>query len=200
MITELDPKTALILIDLQNNIAAYPLLHPATEIIEQSGKLADAFRAKGLPVVFVNVNALGAKWTLARSEKSSSPKTAEAIAEAKIQMEATGAINIVPQLTIHDTDLRITKHTWSAFFETPLHQQLQNRGITGIVLAGIATSIGVEGTARTASELGYNLTFASDAMTDFALPQHQHSLDNIFSRIGEIDTTDAIIAHLQQLA
>jgi nicotinamidase-related amidase len=199
MITALDPKTALVLIDLQNNIAAYPLLHPSAEIIERCGKLANAFRTKGLPVVFINVNAVGAKWTLARSEKSQSPKTAEAITEAKAQAEATGAINIVPQIKVHDTDLRITKHTRSAFFETPLHQELQSRGITGIVLAGIATSIGVEGTARTASELGYNLTFASDAMTDFALPQHQHSLDNIFPRIGEIDTTDAIIAHLQQL-
>jgi nicotinamidase-related amidase len=200
MITALDPKTALVLIDLQNNIAAYPLLHPATEIIERCGKLADAFRAKGLPVVFVNVNATGAKWTLTRSEKAGLPKTAEAIAEAKAKAEASGAINIVPQLKVHDTDLLITKHTWSAFFETPLHQELQKRGVTGIVLAGIATSIGVEGTARTASELGYNLTFVSDAMTDFALPPHVHSLTIIFPRIGEIDTTDAIIAHLQQPA
>nr|WP_067054307.1 isochorismatase family protein [Mucilaginibacter sp. L294] len=200
MITALDPKTALVLIDLQNNIAAYPFLHPSAEIIERSGKLADAFRAKNLPVVLINVNTLGAKWTFVRSEKSSSPKTAEAIAEAKAQAEASGAINIVPQLKIHDTDLQITKHTWSAFFETPLHHELQKRGITGIVLAGIATSIGVEGTARTASELGYNLTFASDAMTDFALPQHEHSLTTIFPRIGEIDTTDAIIVHLQPLA
>lgn len=200
MITALDPKTALVLIDLQNNIAAYPLLHPSAEIIERSGKLADAFRSKKLPVVFINVNAIGAKWTLLRSEKSQSPKTVEAIAEAKAQAEATGAVNIVPQLKTHDTDLLITKHTWSAFFETPLHQELQKRGITGIVLAGIATSIGVEGTARTASELGYNLTFASDAMTDFASPPHEHSLTTIFPRIGEIDTTDAIIAHLQQMA
>jgi nicotinamidase-related amidase len=199
MLTTLDPRTALVLIDLQNNIAAYPLLHPSAEIIEQCGKLADAFRAKNLPVIIINVNALGAKWTLVRSEKSLSPKTAEAIAEAKKQVDATGAINIVPQFKVHDTDLRITKTTWSAFFETPLYQELQSRGITGIVLAGIATSIGVEGTARTASELGYNLTFASDAMTDFASAPHEHSLTTIFPRIGEVDTTDAVIAHLQQL-
>lgn len=115
-------------------------------------------------------------------------------------MEASVFFDIVPQLEVRAEDLLITKTTWSAFFETPLHQELQNRGITGIVLAGIATSIGVEGTARTASEYGYNLTFVKDAMTDFHQAEHEHSLNTIFPRIGEIDDTNAIIKKLQDLA
>ena len=54
-ITTLDPKTALIVIDLQNGIVALPTAHPVAEVVKQSRVLLDAFRARQLPVVLVNV-------------------------------------------------------------------------------------------------------------------------------------------------
>jgi nicotinamidase-related amidase len=64
------------------------------------------------------------------------------------------------------------------------------------VLAGISTSIGVEGTARAASELGYNISFALDAMTDRVKEAHERSIQFIFPRIGETGTTADIVAML----
>ncbi|GAA4092463.1 hydrolase [Mucilaginibacter panaciglaebae] len=200
MITALDAKTALVLIDLQNSIAGLQTVHPFNDVVKNCTQLIDAFRTKKLPVVFVRVITVGAKWTLARVERSNMPKTEEGIREMKAKIEATGAANIISQLEVKDGDLLITKHTWSAFPETLLHDELQKRGITGIVLGGVATSIGVEATARDASVLGYNLTFAKDAMTDLTASGHEHSLNTIFPRIGEIDTTEAIIAKLRELA
>ena len=74
--------------------------------------------------------------------------------------------------------------------------QLRRRGVTGIVLCGIATSIGVESTARSAWEHNYNIAFASDAMTDTVEENHNRSLVGIFPRIGEVGTTDDILAAL----
>jgi nicotinamidase-related amidase len=54
-VTTLDPKTALIVVDLQRGIVAYPAVHPIGEVVERSRSLADAFRQRGLPVVLVNV-------------------------------------------------------------------------------------------------------------------------------------------------
>ena len=54
-VTTLDPKTALIVIDLQKGIVAYPTVHPIEEVVKQARLLADAFRHRGLPVVLVNV-------------------------------------------------------------------------------------------------------------------------------------------------
>ena len=65
--------------------------------------------------------------------------------------------------------------------------------VTNIVLAGVSTSIGVEGTARAASELGYNITLATDAMTDRNESAHHHSIQNIFPRLGETGTTKEIV-------
>jgi nicotinamidase-related amidase len=56
-LTTLDPNTALIVVDLQNGIVALPLLaHPIDGVIAQARALARAFRARGLPVVLVNVD------------------------------------------------------------------------------------------------------------------------------------------------
>ena len=95
-------------------------------------------------------------------------------------------------------DIYITKHTWNAFFETELNNELKKRSITNIILAGISTSIGVEGTARAASELGYNIAFATDAMADRVESAHHHSIEIIFPRLGERGTTKEIIEILNK--
>jgi nicotinamidase-related amidase len=64
------------------------------------------------------------------------------------------------------------------------------------VLGGIATSIGVETTARQAYELGLNVTLAIDAMTDTSAEAHDNSLKRIFPRLGETGTTADILAQL----
>jgi nicotinamidase-related amidase len=198
MITAIDAKTALVLIDLQKGIMGLPTAHPTEQVLEKSIELIKAFRSKNLPIVFVNVNPLGAKWTQARVEQSTAPKGEEAIEQARIAMEQSGFFDLVPQLDVQSDDILITKNTWNAFYNTALHEILQKLEITGIVLAGVATSIGVEGTARNASEHGYNITFVEDAMTDMHLSAHENSLKTIFPRIGELGTTADVIDTLQK--
>jgi len=55
-LTTLDPKTALVLIDLQYGIVAPPAVpRSGAEVVARAKELANAFRAQGLPVVLVNV-------------------------------------------------------------------------------------------------------------------------------------------------
>lgn len=196
MITAIDKNTALVLIDLQKGILNMSLAHPSSDVLANAIKLVGAFRKEGLPIVFVNVNPIGAAWTRTRADQPGIPSDPAAQQQALEAMTAAGFFNLVPELGASSGDIYITQKTWSAFFETPLHEALQKRDITGIVLAGISTSIGVEGTARDASVRGYNIAFARDAMTDMHQGAHENSLQNIFPRIGEVDDTDAVIAHL----
>ncbi|EHQ27294.1 isochorismatase family protein [Mucilaginibacter paludis] len=183
MITALDKNTALVLIDLQNGIVQLPLAHPVSDVLANASKLVEAFRKAGLPIVIVNVNPAGAAWTKAR--KDSNPTAGAAFKE--------DWLDIAAEINTQPGDIFITKHTWSAFYETQIDEKLKEKGVTGIVLAGISTSIGVEGTARDASERGYNITFATDAMTDMFADAHHNSLKYILPRIGETGTTDKII-------
>jgi nicotinamidase-related amidase len=94
-------------------------------------------------------------------------------------------------------DIRILWQRWSAFGGTSLHADLQRAGVTQVVLSGVATSVGVESTARAAHELGYNVVLATDAMTDLTPEAHRNSVQHIFPRLGETATTAEILDKLQ---
>jgi nicotinamidase-related amidase len=188
--TTLDPKTALVLIDLQKGIAAAPVptVHPFGAIVENAARLAAAFRRVGLPVVLVNV--------------AFSPDGGDRVrTRTDVPVPALPGADfgeLVPELGAQPSDLRITKRQWNAFYGTELELQLRRRGVTGIVLGGVATSIGVDSTARSAHERSFNVTLASDAMTDRDPLAHECSVTKIFPRLGEVATTDAILALLQR--
>ena len=184
MVTVIDKNTALVLIDLQNGIVNSPVVHPIKNILANAIKLVEAFHKANLPVVLVNVKSVNAAWQKTRKEISR---------PASSTPPSDDWFEIVSEIKTQPNDIFITKHTWGAFFETALNEELKKRNITGIVIGGVATSIGVEATARQASERAYNIAFAKDAMTDLNMDAHENSLKYIFPRIGEIDTTENII-------
>lgn len=177
-LTTLDPRTALIIIDLQKGIVARPTAHPTDEVLKRAGALADAFRRRGLPVVLVNVSG-GAP---GRAEQTRAPGDPPA-----------GWTDLVPELHQQPEDHLVTKRTWGAFTHTDLEEHLKKLGVTQVVIAGVATSIGVESTARQAYEHGFNVTLAVDAMTDMNADAHINSITRIFPRLGETGTTQEII-------
>jgi len=95
-------------------------------------------------------------------------------------------------------DIVVTKRTWGAFARTDLKKQLRGRGVTQVVIAGVATGTGVESTARQAYEAGFNVTLAVDAMTDARPNAHDYSIVNVFRRLGETGSTQAIIDLLER--
>jgi nicotinamidase-related amidase len=65
-------------------------------------------------------------------------------------------------------------------------------------VTGVATSVGVEATARQAYEQGFNVTLAVDAMTDVREEAHEYSIRNVFPRLGEAGSTEEIISLLER--
>jgi nicotinamidase-related amidase len=177
-LTTLDPTAALVVIDLQKGIVGLPLAHPAGEIVERSARLARAFRERKLPVVLVNVTAGAPGRTEAGPPGLSRP---------------ADWAELVPELGQQPGDLLVTKQRWGAFLGTSLDADLRKRGVTQIFLAGISTTRGVESTARSAYELGYNVVLVTDAMTDRNAEAHRGSVANVFPSLGEISTTDEVL-------
>src|SRR5580698_10160673 len=181
-LTTLDPKTALIVVDLQKGIINSPFIHPVAGVIERNCALLNAFRQRDLPVVLVNV-AGGAP---GRTEQ---PRRISTLPE--------GFSDLIPELDRQAGDIVVTKRTWGAFASTDLEAQLKAHGITQVVITGIATGTGVESTARQAYEAGFNVTLATDAMTDGRPEAHAYSLGHVFPRLGETGTTQEIITLLE---
>jgi len=182
-LTKLDSTAALIVIDLQKGIAGLPTVHPMGEIIARAAQLARAFRERGLPVVLVNVTA-GApgRTDVARPKFSLPPDWTD----------------LVPELEQHPDDHIVSKQRVGAFIGTSLDDYLRRRGATQVFLTGVATSAGVEATARSAYDHGYNVVLVVDAMTDRDADAHRHSVEKIFPRLGETDTTSNVLKLLQE--
>ncbi|MFG1465369.1 isochorismatase family protein [Xanthobacter sp. DSM 24535] len=178
-LTTLDPNTALIVVDLQKGIVGLPGLPAIDAVIGRARALADAFRAHGLPVVLVNV-AGGAP---GRTEQP--PRQTGGFPD--------GWTDLIPELDRQPGDIVVTKRSWGAFATTDLEARLKARGVTQVVIAGVATGTGVEATARQAYEHGFNVTLATDAMTDTRPEAHDYSIGNVFPRLGETGAAREII-------
>jgi nicotinamidase-related amidase len=181
-VTKLDDTAALIVIDLQKGIVGIPTAHPTSDIVDRSAQLARAFRKRGLPVVLVNVVAAAPGRTEAPRPKLAFPD---------------GWTELVPELDQQPEDYLVSKQRRGAFIGTSLDEILRKRGVTQVFLTGIATSAGVESTAHSAYDHGYNVVFVVDAMTDRDANAHRYRVENVFPKIGETATTKDVLTLLQ---
>jgi nicotinamidase-related amidase len=182
-VTTLDEKSALIVIDLQKGIVALAAVHPIEGVVRHVTALAEAFRERGLPVVLVNVAGMAP----GRTEQPRRGGTFPA-----------GWTDLIPELNQQPQDHLVTKMTPGAFTGAGLEAHLKSLGVTQVVVVGVSTSNGVEVTARQAFELGFNVTLATDAMTDMNAEAHAYSTTKVFPRIGETGTTQEIIGLLDK--
>jgi nicotinamidase-related amidase len=182
-VTTLDPITALIIVDLQSGLVGSTFIHPIEDIVTRACGLITAFRRRGLPIVLVNVNGVAPGRTERPRHTGQFPD---------------GWTNFLPELGRQPGDIVVTKRTWGAFASTDLENQLRARGVTQVVIAGVATGTGVESTARQAYEAGFNVTLAVDAMTDVRPNAHDYSIANVFPRLGETGLTQAIVDLLER--
>jgi nicotinamidase-related amidase len=183
----IDKKTtALVLIDLQNGIVSLPVApHASQDVVERAARLATAFRSAGAPVVLVRVaNLPGGQDTLKPVTDSAAPAAADRPAQWS---------EFTPALGQQPGDIVITKRQWGAFYGTELDLQLRRRGVSTIVLAGIATHIGVESTARDAFEHGYQQVFVEDATASPSAEAHANSFKFVFPRIGRVRSTEQVL-------
>ena len=181
-------RTALVVIDLQKGIVGRQTApHAADGVVKNATAIAASFRKNGIPVFLVRV---------AFSADGKDMLRPLVDAPWPTQTPPPDWTEIVPEMGPKPGDFVITKHQWGAFYGTELESALRRRGITSIVLCGIATNIGVESTARFAFEYGFNQIFAEDAMAAMSAEEHALTVAKIFPRIGLVRKTGEILDDL----
>ena len=135
---------ALLVIDVQESFRQGPLWpaisNPA--IASDVARLVEGMRARGDLVV----------WVLHSEPGSGTPFD-----------PASGHIRYLDPLVPRAGEPQLTKTSHNAFTTTNLQQLLTQRGITEVVVCGIRTEQCGETTARVASDLGYEVTFVTEA-------------------------------------
>ncbi|MGY0236538.1 isochorismatase family protein [Longispora urticae] len=156
--------TGLVLIDLMPRIVALPVApHTGPEVLDRCLQLASAFRAAGRPVFLVRVDR---------------PNVAE-------QPPGSGFVEGL----VHDGDTLIVKNTVGAFSGTTLEADLRARGVDTVVFGGLVTTMGVESTARAASDAGFEVEFVEDAMSGLTAEEHAMAVGTVFPRFGKVTKT-----------
>lgn len=180
--------TTLLAIDLQKGILSSGSFLPytATDVLTVSDKLADFLQDTPAYITLVNVD-ISTFSSLYPFQKSPYEVPADF---CELQMAIANKHS--------DNLLKITKYNPGAFFGTDLDLQLRRRGITTIILTGIATTNGVYATALEAYQRGYQVIVLEDACTDRDEELHRIFFDKLFPRISQITTSKKLLTTLKE--
>jgi nicotinamidase-related amidase len=135
---------ALIIIDMQNDY--YPGGRMALDRIMEAHahtlSLIDHARNKNIPVYFI---------------RHVAPEDASFFANGTFGAE------LFADLPLRPDDPIIIKHYPNSFRETSLHETLQHRNITDLIVCGAMTHMCIDTSVRAAYDLGYSVTLVGDA-------------------------------------
>jgi nicotinamidase-related amidase len=167
-------KTALLLWDLQNGLAGQAPGLP--ELSAAWRRLRDAAREHD--VLIVRSRHIAARpdlmdpvtrWRITRRTHGEN--------RPEHYMQPGGEDTaFIPGFEPGPDELVIDKAAPSLFHNTPADTRLRARGITTLVLAGVATDIGIDFTARHAMALGYFVVLAEDAVGSYSSAAHEHAM------------------------
>jgi ureidoacrylate peracid hydrolase len=188
------PKTALVVIDLQNvfMLPGMPVEVPeAREIVPNVNKLAAATRAAGGKVAWVKM-CLEGQTEAWRVFFDGDPRGATL---SELTPGAYG-FELHADLDVQPEDLTVIKRRYSAFIQgsSDIDQQLRGLGIDTVIIAGTLTNVCCESSARDAMMLNYRLIFVSDANAALSDAEHNATLGSVLRVFGDVATTDETIA------
>jgi len=196
----LGPKTALVVIDLQNAfmLPGMPVEVPAArEIVPNVNKLAAATRANGGKVVWVKMNleGQGETWPVFFDGDPRRATLSELTPGAR-------GFELYADLDVRPDDLIVVKKRFSAFIQgsSDIDKKLRDAGIDTVIIAGTLTNVCCESSARDAMMLNYRLVFVSDANAAISDDEHNATLTSILRVFGDVATTNETIALLSRVS
>lgn len=133
--------TAMLVVDVQTALCQGPwAMHDAAGLVAQCNALAERARAAGAPVIYV---------------QHEEDHDAMRHGSPGWQLDA--------RLAVQPGDGHVYKTACDAFLRTDLQVQLQQRGITHLVVCGLQTEYCVDSTVRSALTHGHAVTLVADA-------------------------------------
>jgi ureidoacrylate peracid hydrolase len=197
-------RTALVVVDMQNHFVApgFPAEVPLSrEIVPNINRLAQAMRAAGGTVVWIQTTAAGGleQWSNYHRHMLTPERRQKRLASLD---EAADGFKLYPALDVLPDDLRVRKIKYSAFIagSSDIDAQLKSRGIDSVLITGTATNVCCESSARDAMMLDYRVTMLSDGNATWTDEEHAATLNSFLLFFGDVMTTDEAITKLVPVA
>jgi nicotinamidase-related amidase len=192
----IDPEhTCLVVWDVQN--ALVERIFNKNEFVENLKNFIDKMRNK-MPVFYTKITPLKSgfqsSWSYYTTMKNFGISAEEA-SKMPHFMSKVGARDIYAAVSPKQEDIVIEKSTASIFIGTDFEQMLRNRNITTIIFSGISTEIGIESSARDASNRGFYPVIASDCVSSSDKEAHECSL-KILERMVIVKNSKEIMTNV----
>jgi nicotinamidase-related amidase len=197
----LDPaRTALVLVHMVKGVAGdvdtpfnqlFRRRAQETGIIKAQQRLLDRFRTAEAKVLFTAVT-----YKLGLPGVRPNSPLWRTLFDCVCLMEGTPAVEVIDEVAPRPEEPVVRGQAANGFDRTELDTFLRLAGVDNLVLAGIATDVAVESTARGAADLGYRTIVVSDACTADSDEAHARSLDVIQKWFGETPTADGVLSAL----
>lgn len=91
---------------------------------------------------------------------------------------------VIPELALSDNDIIQTKWRYSAFFRSPMQEQMQSWGRDQLIITGIYGHIGCMTTALVAFMNDIQAFLVQDAIADFSAEEHAMAVRYVSQRCG----------------
>jgi nicotinamidase-related amidase len=206
----LPEKTAVVLIDLQNDIIRsqegpfYSSIYEQVrekKVVENVVRLTEGARAAGAKIFFITVVRRKdyADVVNQLTELVAAGKGVPAKKQVSL-IEGTRGAQLVDELKPQADDYVLVKKRRNAFHGTELDFHLRALGITTIVIGGVATDLGVENTVRDAWDRDYNVVVVDDISVAVPPAAHENAINTIFPRMARIMSTDRVLQELNKAA
>jgi len=188
-------QVALVMWDFQKGLAGRAL--HAAEVIAAAQKLVAAADAAGIPVIWSrhvlpSLDLISGPFKLFLMKKQKVSDPADLAPAMQEGMEETQFVDGLAPAAHH---IVLEKSQPSLFIDTPLENRLRTLGVKTIVLAGVATDIGIEFNARHAAARGIFSVIAEDATGSYTDAAQARSIAFLRSWITPVASTDDIISH-----
>ncbi len=198
----LDPqRTALIIQDMQNDViieggafaeSGSPGHAEEQNVVANSMKLADACRAKGVPVIHVHyIVEEGAPGLKLNAPLFQGLKEAGAMVRGS--WGAAPAEGLEPKPGDHVVE----KMRMSGWEGTKLEQLLVGLGIDTVVVTGAWTNMSIEHTARTGADKGYNMIVPEDCCSTMNADWHNASINYALQNVSTVTSSGDVIEALR---
>jgi ureidoacrylate peracid hydrolase len=107
-----------------------------------------------------------------------------------------------PELEVREKALIVDKTRFGAFVpgSSDLHDILQARGIDTLIIAGTATNVCCESTARDAMQMNYKVIFIADGNATNTDAEHNATLNNMVRLFADVMTTEEFVGFPQSAA
>ncbi len=179
------------LIDPEHATTMAGLARQAAErgIVSKIARLAEAFRAAGLPVAHATIEP-AADWS---GFDLSSPLAVHTRRRDEFK-EGTPLPLIHPGLRPQEGDLLFPRRTgMTSFFRSGLGAALRERSVDTVVLAGISTNIAIPGTTVEAVNRGLSVVVVEDATAGTSPEVQRFTFTHVLPALAAIATADAVI-------